>query len=175
MGRPKSTNPRNVTLHVRLAADEAKLFQACADHAAGKADANLSQFLRGVIREYAERHGVDVAVEEVGPLSKRGEDILVRTSAAEGSLDPDKRDESAGGYYAPGEPAPAHVKTADVFDFARVRDEVREFYADIIEEDELDELFVTAIDGAHAKVVTRSSGGANPMNIPLADLEAVPG
>lgn len=174
MGRPKSNNPRNVTLHVRLAADEAKLFQACADHAAGKAKANLSKFLRSIVQEYVDRNGVNVAVEEVGPLSKRSEDLPVRTTAPEGSLDPDKRDESAGGYYDPAEPAAEHAQTVDVFDFARIHDGAREFYDGVLDAAEMDELFVTAIDGAHAKVVTRSCGD-NPMNIPLADLERAQG
>ena len=164
MGRPKSTNPRNVTLHVRLSAEEAALFQACADAAAGKPDANLSEFLRGVVRERA-------ASLVDGPLSVRGEDLPVRGNDPH-SVDPDKRDETAGGYYAPNESAAEHDLTVSIFDFARIREGVREFYDGVLDAPEFDELFVVALDGVNAKVVTRSSGSLT-MNFPLSDLERV--
>ncbi len=169
MGRPKANNPRTITLHVRLTADEMARFQACADAHAKAKDANLSKFLRTLVDGYAAEHGVESAPVQEGPV----EDAPARGHGPEGSLDPDKRDESAGGHYEAGAPVVhEHPRTVDIFDFARIRDGVREMYDGVLDASEFDELFVTAVDGAHAKVVARSSGSLT-MNIPLADLERV--
>jgi hypothetical protein len=158
MARPKSTDPRTKILHVRQSASEAALLDACAAHHGGTA----SDLFRTLLTAYAEHYGV--VVQGAADLPVRGNDPI--------SIDPDKRDESAGGYYAPNEPAAEHDLTVSIFDFARIREDVREFYDGVLDASEFDELFVVALDDVNAKVVTRSSGSLT-MNFPLSDLERV--